>query len=458
MRAAGRLGAELRHAAKDSECEWRTIAPWAYNHVSVSQLPWASPTVEVLPDPTHTSGGLRVLLSAPEPPVQGAGGAHPAASAASAAAAASELGDQEPAGHALVCGAIRLAQRGGQGQSAQAEAAQGELELSGASSVGANPVLVARAVRASPLRSLVAVKCTDRLAICDLGAVSSCAPQCVQVFVPLPSKRPRQVARKSRGLGCQPGSAVIAFSDHSNPAAAGPTARSEAYLWDACSGQPVTRAFAAAEGAALEELSWVGQHTIIAAQDNGYVLVCDVRDPSAGRRASLELVSRDQEMRCCAAPHPDRVDASPGVVCGGGAEGMHIWDCRQGSGPHGSGGPLAVLPHARQTVSLCSFCPADEATVATATADGRIWIWDLLLMGCAPTPALRGLSERPIPSELAFVHSGHCPSRVNDLAWAQPAGRGGPHVVSVDSAERLHCWSPIVLSARQAAAQSSGAA
>eukprot|EP01065_Artemidia_motanka_P004865 TRINITY_DN1230_c8_g1_i1.p1 TRINITY_DN1230_c8_g1~~TRINITY_DN1230_c8_g1_i1.p1 ORF type:complete len:405 (+),score=105.60 TRINITY_DN1230_c8_g1_i1:178-1392(+) len=389
--------------------DWRVLAPWLYRHVAVTQLPWVADSLDALP----AAAGPFAVGAAPADEIR--------------VLAAAAVGQQS----ALVAANVGLC------------CDEQHVSLAGALPIGSSPVLRSRMVHAASLRQVAAVKRTDGVDICDLRTVTGAAVRGGQgsrilAHTDLQSRRPRQAAGKSTALACQPSGGVVTFSDFARSADADEP--SAVYAWDVGWGvdgaSKPAKVFTAVEGGAVEGLAWVGSLHLLAAQSNGYLLLCDTRDRSLLQRPSVELVSTSP---LTSAAVPLSTTSEPSLVAAGGKGGLMFWDVRN---PSRSKAPFLSFPHADQEVVSASFCPSDDSLVASVTADGRIWIWDLGLVGSQPSPAFAGISAKPLPGELLFCHSGHVPHRVTDMLWHTTSS--GPHVISADAGGRLHSWCPLV--------------
>ncbi|KAJ9454893.1 Histone-binding protein MSI1 [Diplonema papillatum] len=292
------------------------------------------------------------------------------------------------------------------------------------------PIVRARWLRKAGSPGVAAVKCTDGIALADVRQQSA-----LSAIFPLASKRPKVAGQKSAALACQPKGTIVAFTDYAN-GDHGVEGKHNLLTWDAQFAsldtvdhpkQVLLSVEKKIEDIAFSELD---PTTLFSASDDGYMRVSDLR--SAPGSSGREMIApQSMPLRSVSACPVDR-----NVVFCGGKEAMLVFDLRVTGR-----GPVAVLDHGGKEVSRVAAHPHDPALVASCSSDGRLWVWDLSLSPCHPTPQV---SEASTPPELLFVHSGHQPMALTDLTWCPSPGH--PHVIaSSDASGALHVFSPRVL-------------
>ena len=287
------------------------------------------------------------------------------------------------------------------------------------------PVLRARCLRHE--KNIAVVKLTDRVALADLKKGAPFTGS-----APLPSRRAENIGVKSAALACQPGGTLAVYADFVHPPHNDGGLQGLA-VWDVRHNEtagPRTTTILQVDGKIEDVCFPNGAHshdTVWACSADGYLRCVDLR--SGTQVSAASAVKRE-----CIAPHSMSLEsvsssASGDLVVTGGSAGMVVWDCRMTGRGH-----LLAFDHGAQKVTHTACHPTDDALIVSATADGRVWVWDLSLHGPA--------SDQDLPTELLFMHSGHAPAGVTDVMWHPSRPQT---IVSADKHAFLHVYSPLVL-------------
>jgi len=152
---------------------------------------------------------------------------------------------------------------------------------------------------------------------------------------------------------------------------------------------------------------------------------------------------------------------SPVLIATGGKDHrVRLWDLRRlgDRALDGSGnGEISTMAGHAGSISHIAWDPEEPGILASASADGRIILWDPRRSGgevhgepkCIKAPNAKPIQSAPeVPTvrggrfapEIAFIHEAHKTS-VSALSWA-PTGAGCGLIASVDGAGGLHIWQP----------------
>eukprot|EP01061_Rhynchopus_euleeides_P010934 TRINITY_DN20505_c0_g1_i1.p1 TRINITY_DN20505_c0_g1~~TRINITY_DN20505_c0_g1_i1.p1 ORF type:complete len:394 (+),score=111.24 TRINITY_DN20505_c0_g1_i1:54-1235(+) len=381
---------------------WTAWAPWLYKSVCVMQLDSEAVSLDADTQRGDT-GALRVLTATnkwPRPSADLQGGDVSAAIMLGLPSApqgpAQEFAATEPAKPSHVASVLHK-----------------------------RHILRARCLRQQ--EDLAVVKLTDGVVLDDLHKGST-----FRGTIPLPSARQRNIGPKSAALACQPGGTLAVFTDYQHPPH-NQGGMQSVLLWDVLHNStpdPRRHTVLQVDGKVEDVCFQGGQsgHDIIwCSTSNGYLRCVDIR---VGGQVGSATMKRECIATNSMALHTVSSNASGTLVATAGSEALMLWDCRATGRGH-----LMAFDHAGLDVTHASWHPSDDAVLASATPDGRVWVWDLSLFGPTDRPA------QTLPPELVFLHCGHS-AALTDLAWhpSQPYT-----IMSADKQAFLHIFSPLTL-------------
>ena len=364
---------------------WHAWCPWLYQHVDVFQMDDACVSLDI----DTSTDATRVLTATNTWPRQ-----QDAAAGQAAAVHVLDVPTRKPA------------------EPVDEFAEIGQPQYTAGVTLSA-PILRARFLRKDA--SLAVVKLTDGVVLADLKKGTTHGSP-----VPLASKRPKVVGQKTTALACQGTLAV--YTDFAYSQQNQDNESQNLYSWDV---ERQGRQRLLSVDGRIEDVCFAGctPHTLYCVSDDGYFRVVDLRGKEGCVREEIAPSSMPMKSVSCS--------AEKGLVVSGGLNAMLLWDTRMTGKGH-----LMAFDHAGQRVVKTACHPTDGGIVASATADGRVWVWDVSLYGS------RDRNEDALPPELVFIHSGHSPSVVSDLLWHPSL----PHtLLSTDALAALHVYEPLVL-------------